>query len=112
MNKDNKSTVSDVLSTRFSGYDYIKIAIFGLSANAIWQCLHIVIVPLLVLDFVAEAQKNTYLGLLTFCGLFLAMITQPVVGAMSDRYSFSWGKRRPYILVGGIVALLVLAGIG
>ena len=94
------------------GCDYIKITIFGLAANAIWQCLHIVIIPLLVLDFVAESQKNTYLGLLTFCGLFLAMITQPVVGAISDRYRFSWGKRRPYILFGSIIALLLLPCLG
>jgi len=112
MNKENESNASTGLPKRFGGYDYIKITIFGLGANAIWQCLHIVIIPLLVLNFVVESQKNTYLGLLTFCGLFLAMITQPIMGAISDRYGFTWGRRRPYVLYGGIAALLLLPGIG
>jgi len=65
-----------------------------------------------LLDFVTEAQKNTYLGLLTFTGLILAMAVQPVVGAISDRSSFSWGRRRPYILLGTILVLLFLPGVG
>jgi Na+/melibiose symporter-like transporter len=61
---------------------------------------------------VPEAQKNTYLGWLTFCGLILALAVQPIAGAISDRSGFKWGLRRPYILMGGIVALLILPGIG
>ncbi len=96
----------------FGGLDYLRITLFGLAANAIWQCLHIVMMPLLVLNFVVASQKNTYLGLLTFCGLFLAMITQPVIGAISDRFGFSWGQRRPYILLGTIISLLLLPAFG
>ena len=40
------------------------------------------------------------------------MAVQPIAGAISDRSSFKWGRRRPYILIGGIIALLVLPGIG
>jgi Na+/melibiose symporter-like transporter len=97
---------------RLSRSDYVKISLFGLAANALWQCLHIIIIPLLVLDFVGESQKNTYLGLLTFCGLFLAMVSQPIAGAFSDRHNLKWGKRRPYILSGGLIAFIVLSGFG
>jgi len=65
-----------------------------------------------LLDFVAEAEKNTYLGFLTFTGLVLAMAIQPIAGAISDRSGFSWGRRRPYILLGTILAILFLPGIG
>jgi MFS family permease len=112
MKNDGRPAAVYINQNRFSGADYIKITMFGLAANAIWQCLHIVIIPLRVQDFVVESQKNTYLGLLTFCGLFLAMITQPIVGAISDRYGLRWGQRRPYILFGGIVALILLFGMG
>jgi MFS family permease len=112
MNYDVTGTASGTAPRRFGGTDYVKIAMFGLASNALWQCLHIVIIPLRILDFVAESQKNTYLGLLTFCGLFLAMITQPIAGAISDRHNPSWGQRRPYILGGAIVALLLLPGFG
>jgi Na+/melibiose symporter-like transporter len=92
--------------------DYVKITLFGFALTALWQSLHTIILPLRLLDFVAESQKNTYLGLLTLSGLFLAMLVQPLAGAVSDRSSFKWGRRRPYILVGGFVTLLFIPGIG
>ena len=96
----------------FQRTDYVKITIFGFALTALWQSLHTIILPLRLLDFVVESQKNTYLGLLTFTGLILAMAAQPIAGAISDRYGFSWGRRRPYILFGTMAALLFLPGIG
>ncbi|GAH87545.1 unnamed protein product, partial [marine sediment metagenome] len=52
------------------------------------------------------------LGLLTFAGLILAIIVQPIAGAISDRSGFSWGRRRPYILLGTVLAMLFISGIG
>jgi Na+/melibiose symporter-like transporter len=40
------------------------------------------------------------------------MIIQPVAGTISDRSTFHWGRRRPYILLGTAVTLLFLPGIG
>lgn len=99
-------------ATHFKRRDYVKITIFGFAVTALWQSLHSIILPLRLLDFVPEEHKNTYLGLLTLSGLLLAMVVQPIAGAISDRASFKWGRRRPFILMGGIVALLVLPGIG
>jgi Na+/melibiose symporter-like transporter len=99
-------------TTYFRRRDYVKITLFGFALTAIWQSLHTIILPLRLLDFVPEAQKNTYLGLMTLSGLFLAMLTQPIAGAISDRSGSRWGRRRPYILVGGIIALLIIPGIG
>ena len=96
----------------FRRIDYIKITIFGLALSALWGSLHSIILPLRLLDFVAESQKNTYLGLLTLAGLLLAMVVQPMAGAISDRSGFSWGRRRPYIVLGGMVAILLVPGIG
>jgi Na+/melibiose symporter-like transporter len=92
--------------------DYVKITLFGFALTALWQSLHSIILPLRLLDFVAESQKNTYLGLLTLSGLFLAMFVQPLAGAISDRSGFKWGRRRPYILAGGLLTLLFIPGIG
>jgi len=97
---------------QFRRTDYIKITIFGFALAALWSSLHSIILPLRLLDFVAESQKNTYLGLLTFTGLILAVAVQPIAGAISDRSGFSWGRRRPYILLGTIAVILFLPGIG
>ncbi len=99
-------------NSTFRPVDYVKITVFGLALSALWNSLHTIILPLRLLDFVAEPQKNTYLGLLTFAGLVLAMIVQPIAGAISDRSGFSWGRRRPYILIGTALAILLLPGIG
>ncbi|MFC1916037.1 MFS transporter [Chloroflexota bacterium] len=96
----------------FRRLDYLKITIFGFAIAALWSSLHSIVLPLRLLDFVAESQKNTYLGLLTFAGLMLAMTVQPIAGVISDRSRFSWGRRRPYILLGTIATIVLLPGIG
>ncbi len=98
--------------TQFKRRDYVKITIFGFAITALWQSLHSIVLPLRLLDFVPETQKNTYLGWLTFCGLMLAFAVQPIAGAVSDRSGFKWGRRRPFILIGGIIALVIMPGIG
>jgi len=98
--------------TPFKPRDYLKITAFGFSLTALWQSLHSIILPQRLLDIVPETQKNTYLGILTLSGLLLAMITQPIAGSMSDRSHFRWGRRRPYILAGGVAMLALISGIG
>jgi Na+/melibiose symporter-like transporter len=96
----------------FRRRDYIKITLFGFALTALWQSFHTIILPVRLLDFVEEAQKNTYLGLMTLTGLLLAMLVQPIAGAISDRSGFKWGRRRPFILAGGIAMILLIPGIG
>jgi Na+/melibiose symporter-like transporter len=104
--------MSNQKKTSFGAKDYLKITAFGFALTALWQSLHSIILPQRLLDIVPETQKNTYLGVLTLCGLLLAMITQPIAGSMSDRSHFKWGRRRPYILVGGAAMLALISGIG
>jgi len=61
---------------------------------------------------VPAASKNAYLGLITFAGLIVAMLVQPFAGALSDRSTLRWGQRRPFILLGTVLGLIVLPGIG
>jgi len=96
----------------FRRLDYIKITLFGFALTALWQSLHAITLPVRLLDFVPETEKNTSLGLLTLSGLLLAMFVQPLAGAISDRSYFKWGRRRPYILAGSIIALLLIPGLG
>jgi len=99
-------------NSAFRRVDYIKITIFGFALSALWGSLHTIVIPTRLLDFVSASEKSTYLGLLTFVGLILAMIVQPIAGTLSDRSGFGWGRRRPYILVGATLVILLLSGIG
>jgi Na+/melibiose symporter-like transporter len=96
----------------FRRLDYLKITIFSFALTALWQSLHTITLPVRLLDFVPETQKNTSLGLLTLSGLLLAMFVQPLAGAVSDRSNFKWGRRRPFILAGGVVALVLIPSLG
>ncbi|OGN99028.1 MAG: hypothetical protein A2Y89_00380 [Chloroflexi bacterium RBG_13_51_18] len=100
------------IASPFRRWDYLKITVLGLAITALWQSLHSIILPLRLLDFVPETQKNTYLGILTLSGLLLAMFIQPVAGAASDRSWFRNGRRLPYIFIGIIIAVMLLPGIG
>ena len=81
---------------------------FGLAF--MWNGLHPIVLPALLLRLVPESLKNTYLGGLTFAGLILAMVVQPLAGALSDGTRSRWGRRRPWILAGTLLSLVFLGG--
>lgn len=96
----------------FYGADYVKIVIFGIALSALWTNLNSIIIPVQLLSFVPQSLKNTYLGLLTLAGLIVAIVVQPIAGALSDRSTLKWGRRRPYILAGAIAAVPFVIGLG
>jgi MFS family permease len=83
---------------------------FGLAI--LWNSLHVIILPAVLLNYVPETRKNTYLGLMTFVGLIVAMVVQPVSGAISDRWRSRWGRRRPLISLGTALDFIFLAVLG
>lgn len=82
----------------------------------LWNGLHAILLPVILVGLAPEALKATTLGALTFFGLVLAMITQPIAGAISDRSGWlgRYGRRRPWIALGtaidlGLLALLAIS---
>jgi len=47
-------------------------------------------------------------GLIWLAGPFTGMIVQPIIGAMSDNMNTKFGKRRPFLLIGALLASLAL----
>ncbi len=47
-------------------------------------------------------------GLIWLAGPFTGMVVQPIIGAMSDNTQSKFGRRRPYLLGGAILASLAL----
>ncbi len=91
---------------------YVGMNVYWFGLAFMWNGLHPIILPALLLSFVPEALKNTYLGGFTFTGLVLAMFIQPIAGGLSDRVRARWGRRRPWILVGTILSVLFLLAMG
>ncbi len=92
--------------------DLLTINAYWFGLSILWNSLHVIILPAVLLKFVPETQKNTYLGLMTFMGLIIAMVVQPISGAASDRLRSRWGRRRPLMAVGTALDLIFLAVLG
>jgi MFS family permease len=82
----------------------------------LWNGLHAILLPVILVGLVPTALKATYLGGLTFFGLVLAMLAQPIAGAISDRSGWlgRYGRRRPWMALGtaidlGLLVLLAMS---
>jgi MFS family permease len=102
----------ELLVKRATFSDILAINAYWVGLSFMWNSLHVIILPAVLLHLVPDTQKNTYLGLLTFFGLVIAMIVQPISGAVSDRWSSRWGRRRPLILIGTAFDFVFLAFLG
>ncbi len=87
----------------------LAINAYWVGLSFMWNALHPIVLPAVLLTFAPASQKNTYLGLLTFVGLIIAMFIQPLSGALSDGWPSRWGRRRPLILVGTLFDFVFLA---
>jgi MFS family permease len=82
---------------------------YWVGLSFMWNTIHPILLPAVLLNYVPDAKKNTYLGLLTFVGLIIAMIVQPITGALSDGWKSRFGRRRPLALVGTLFDFLFLS---
>ena len=53
-------------------------------------------------------SNPTIYGLISLAGPFSGMVVQPIIGALSDKTTSRFGRRRPYLLGGAILASLAL----
>jgi len=104
-----------VKETRAPISEIIKINAYWFGVSFMWNGLHQLILPTVLLNYVDDQKKNTALGLLTFAGLLIAALIQPISGALSDRWNSTWGRRRPLMMfgtVGDFIFLAILAWTG
>ena len=93
-------------------FDYVTINShwFGLTTRN--NVLTTLTVPLLVQQFVGEANKGTALGNLRLWALMAALLIQALFGLISDRSKSKFGRRRPFILFGVILEITIILFIG
>ncbi len=90
----------------------LLLSIHNFGLNFHWGALLAVAIPRLVLRFADEAAKGRVLGSVYAGGAAVALVMQPLAGALSDRSLNPMGRRRPFIIVGVLLnaaALLALA---
>jgi len=100
------------MERKLSWFDHFTINSYWLGINIASGVLTPILTPYLVLLFMPEGQKNTYLATVRVIGLAVAMLIQPLAGMLSDRNTSRFGRRRPYMVAGTIGNVLFLAIIG
>lgn len=96
------------LPPRAKPFDLFAVNAYWPGLSFMWNSLHLIVLPAVLLNFVDDARKNTALGLLTFAGLIIALLVQPISGALSDAWPSRFGRRRPLLVVGTLADLVFL----
>jgi len=97
---------------RINGWYLFVLNAYWIGLSFMWNSLHVTILPAVLLKYIPETHKNTWLGLLTFFGLIIAMLVQPLSGAVSDHWQSRIGRRRPFMWLGTAGDLVFLAIMG
>ena len=105
------------LRTRLSVRDQLALSVLWFALNFQSAALLPIVIPAQVLLFVnpgaiASAQQAIFLAWLGAIGAVASVLSQPIAGALSDRTPAALGRRRPYLLAGGLVMLLGAAAMG
>ena len=98
-------------SKRLGHFDFALLSIYWIAIGYLWTSLGGLIIPDLVIDLVGRRHEGVALGVLEGIGSLMAVVWQPVIGAVSDRTRSRWGRRRPFIAVGTIGDVIFLVGL-
>src|SRR2546425_10711552 len=93
---------------RVSLFDQVNLNVFWIANNFHWQALLAIVIPSMVVKFLGNANKDINLTLIVVWGTLVAVVVNPLVGAISDYATFRMGRRRPFIIIGTILNVLVL----
>jgi MFS family permease len=96
---------------RLNHLDFAILAVYWVAIGYLWQSLGTLILPDLVQQLVGPHDKGKALSLLEGIGTVMAVVWQPMMGAVSDRSRSRFGRRRPFILAGTIGDVFFLTGL-
>lgn len=93
---------------RVSIFDQMNINAFWIANNFHWQALLAIVLPSMVVKFLGDANKDINLAEVVIWGTVVAVVVNPLVGAISDYATFRMGRRRPFMIVGTIFNVIAL----
>lgn len=89
---------------KFSTFQFLNFCLGFFGLQFAWQMRIILSGPV-----TENLGASPFLyGLIWLAGPFTGMVVQPLIGAMSDKTVSPFGRRRPYLLTGALIASLAL----
>src|SRR5437763_7681614 len=82
---------------------------FGLNAQS--AALLPIVIPTQIVLFISSNQVGSpqqvlFLSWLIIAASIISLLMPPVIGTLSDRTASGFGRRRPYIVIGGLFLVL------
>jgi MFS family permease len=94
-----------------SHLDFVVLSVYWIAIGYLWTSLGGLIMPDLVKHLVGNEHKGLALAAVEGAGSLMAVVWQPVAGAISDRTRTRFGRRHPFIVVGTLGDVLFLIGL-
>ena len=89
----------------------VTLSVYWLGILTIQFGLGTQIVPAMVEDFVGVRNSGLGLAVINGVAVIASIFVQPTVGVISDYTITRWGRRKPYIFIGGLLDMVFLYGI-
>ncbi len=91
--------------------EYLTMNTYYVGLGYMWNSLHQFVLLAMLPIMVGTTRQGSAFGLMNLLGLAIAIVVMPAAGALSDRLTSRWGRRRPFMVAGTALDLLCLAGI-
>lgn len=88
--------------------EHLALSAFWGASNFIWGALLLILIASQVRDMIGVARSAQMVGLIISLGAIPAIVVPLIFGPLSDRFRSRIGRRRPFILVGGLINIVGL----
>ncbi len=102
---------ASISQPRMSHFRMAMMALFWFGIQAHWAAYLTIILPQQAIFIGGDAHKGTTQGWVLFFIPIVSMIVAPLFGALSDRIVTSFGRRRPWIVIGTLFNIIGLLGL-
>ncbi len=102
--------MSEIAVKRPAWYEYLTMNAYFVGLGFMWNGLHQFVLLLILPLMVGQARQGSANTILHTFGLIVAIVMMPVAGALSDRLTSRFGRRRPFMIAGTALDMVFLAG--
>ena len=88
----------------------LAISVYWFGINALWGGYEI-FGQWKVESLVGIETRGQTIGYVEFGAALVAILIQPTVGSISDHLSSRWGRRKPFIFIGGLLDVVAIFGL-